>query len=649
MPTKPVSNAASAPRIRAKYGSEELAKARREWGPWCRALTSQSEYAEAATEQAIAYLQVGLPADVVAALIRLRFGLSSGYSENRSRVLWEYAHYERSGLDAREQVAAGLILPEAAAAIEQDYAARLAALSTWSEPLKPRGEAAARPSPDQLHPVTRPVGEVGVQAAATPTSAPAAPSISMRDLFAEHSVLILAALGAFLLVVATVLFELYGTVGLGGSVRLAAVVALDVIFAVAGYLALGQQRLRLVGQIYTAIAAALLPLVGVAAWTFLALGARGITIDQALAVTGAACAFVYGGLARRLGLRAYGLISAVAIFAAAWGLSGAIGGDYWRPIGLALAPLAYGIWERFMRDPVFEDFPWFGHATAVVAVVVMLTHEPSGWLWTATLASLALAYLAWQALSPHPSRVWTGEAALVLAAAALVGPLGRSSYHFLFPMLVAAPLLTLTRTADKLGVVGRIYRAYPAHLHLAVLAGVGIASWENSLGASWPLATSLWFAFALYAADFWLGGTEFTGYTLRAALPLALAATGRAVNLGPWTATLTATAAIIYLVPAIRPSLKLLTRHATSFFYATLVLVVVELTDATFGAGHWEIPATLVVSALGFGIASELKVVRGADWTARGLFSIAWFVGVDALNAQGWRGPLDALLALLYT
>ena len=67
--------------------------------------------------------------------------------------------------------------------------------------------------------------------AAVATPAPSRPPISLRDLFAEHSVLILASLGAFLLVVATVLFELYGTTGLGGGVRLAAVVALDLIFA----------------------------------------------------------------------------------------------------------------------------------------------------------------------------------------------------------------------------------------------------------------------------------------------------------------------------------------------------------------------------------------------------------------------------------
>jgi hypothetical protein len=645
-----VDNQPAAPRTRAKLSPEAIEKVRREWGPWCRTLTSPPDYAEAATDLAITYLEAGLPADVVAAAIRLKSGLSSGYADNRSRVLWELAHYERARQEARELRALDLISGDAAAAIDHDYAARSAALSTWSEPLRPRAEETATTTTSRTT-LTAAAGRVYEAPRPAPTAVPAAPArppISLRDLFAEHSVLILASLGAFLLVVATVLFELYGTTGLGGSVRLAAVVVLDIIFAAAGYVALGRPDLRSVGQIYTALAAVLLPLVGVAAWTFLELGSRGITVDQALAVTGAACAFVYGRLALSLGLRSYGLMSAVAIAVAAWGVSGAIGGEHWRPAWMALTPLVYGTWERVRRDPVFQDFPWFAHGTGAIAVLVMLTHQPTDWLWPATLAALSFAYLAWQALTPHWSRVWTGEAALVLAAAALVGPMGINSYHFLFPMLVAVPLIGLTRTPDEFGAVGRIYRPHPAHLHLAVAAGFAIACWQNALGETWPLASVLWFAFTLYAADFWLGRTELTGYTLRATLPLALAATGRALDLGPWTATLTAVALLLYVAPFASPTFKPLTRYASSFLYAALAVVAVELTDATIGPGRWEIPTALVLSSVAFGIAGEIKAVRLADWTTRGLFGIAWFVGVDALNAQGWRGPFDALLALLY-
>ena len=120
----------SAPRTRARYGSEQVEKVRHEWGPWCRTLTAQPDYAEAATDLVIAYLEVGLPAEVVAAVIRVRTGLSSGYADNRARVLWEVAHCERARQEARDLEALGLISDEAAAAIEHDYTDRLSALST---------------------------------------------------------------------------------------------------------------------------------------------------------------------------------------------------------------------------------------------------------------------------------------------------------------------------------------------------------------------------------------------------------------------------------------------------------------------------------------------------------------------------------------
>ena len=89
-------NQPAAPRTRAKLSPEAIEKVRREWGPWSRTLTTLHDYAEAATDVAIAALEAGLPADVVAAMIRLRAGISSGYADNRSRVIWEIAHYERA-------------------------------------------------------------------------------------------------------------------------------------------------------------------------------------------------------------------------------------------------------------------------------------------------------------------------------------------------------------------------------------------------------------------------------------------------------------------------------------------------------------------------------------------------------------------------
>jgi hypothetical protein len=650
-----------APRLR--YDASGIETIRRQWGPWCQSMTYASDQAEAATEQAISYLQAGLPADVVAALLRIRFGSRDPLYPTQIAI--EDAYIERVRKDVADLLARHRISAAAAATLDHEYHSRLAALRGPAKPVAPgAGSASAAPTPAAASrpapPATQPSvpvptflldaeGPARVQDTPSAPAAPTAPSISLRDLFAEHSVVILASLGAFLLVVATVLFELYGTVGLGGGVRFGAVVALNLVFAAAGYMARRQDRLRSVGSIYIAIAAVLLPLVGIAAWTFLELGGRGITIDQALAVTATACALAYGFLASRLGLRAYGEMAGAAVLAASWGISGAIAGDHWRSIGVALVPLVFAVWERLVPDRVFSHFQWFAHAAVLIAMGQAARFDPAGWLWTTTLATVAAAYLLWQAVAAHRSRAWAGETALILAAAAAVGPLGLSPYHFMLPMLVAIPLVVLAGVPDSFGAIGRLYRAHPYHLHLAVVLGFTLAFAEQANGAVWPVPISLWFAVGLYMAAFSLGGTETTGYALRAVLLFALASTGSPAGLGPWSGAVTALALIAYVVPFISgPALKPLTRHASPFFYAGLAVVAVELLRGSIGAGHWEIPAALLVSAVAFAGASEMRAVRFSPYAARGLFSLAWFGGVDALNAQGWRGPFDALLALVY-
>ena len=629
-----------------RHSAEAVEAASRTWGEWCRTLDVGGQRTEAATEAAVAYLQLGLPADAVAALLRLRLGLSADPGD-RALIGREKTYLGRVIADAAQLEAIGVISKEAADALQREYRARLEAMDSWNRPITAGAAAAQQPGAARIAPIPTFLEPAAAPAPVVP-AVPPPPPFSLRDLFAENSVLILAALGAFLLVVATVLFELYGTTGLGGGARLAAVVALTLIFAGAGYFARRRKGLESVGQIYIALAAVLLPLVGVAAWTFLALGARGITVDQAVAITAVACAVAFGMVALRLDLRAYGEMTGLAMLVMAVALAGWVGGDYWRSAGIALTPVVYSVWQRLLPGRVFSDFQWFAHASALVALVAMLRHAPDGWLWTVTLGAVAFGYLAWQAIASESSRAWIGEGAAILAAAAAAGPLGVNTWHFVLPMAVAIPLIALCRKPEQLGIVGRLYRAHPAHLHVAIVLGLVLAAWQNELGELWPLAAALSVAFALYLADYSLHGTEQTGYALRAALPLALVFTGRAAGLGPWAGTLTAAALIAYLVPYMHPDLALLRRASSWFFYATLALVPVGLPSASVGAGHWEIAAALVVSAVAFAGAAELGAVRLSAITARGLFSIAWFVGVDALNAGGWRGPFDALLALFY-
>ena len=325
-----------------------------------------------------------------------------------------------------------------------------------------------------------------------------------------------------------------------------------------------------------------------------------------------------------------------------------MGGDYWLSTGIALAPLAYAAWQRVLPSRLFKDFQWFAHASALIAVGVAVRYEPTGWLWTGTLAALAVSYLGWQALAQQPLRAWIGEGAAIAAAAAASGPLGVNGGHFVLPMAVAIPLIALQRKPEVLGIAGRLYRPHRAHLNAAVAAGVVVAAWQNELGQPWVLAAALWIALILYAADYFLVPTALTGYALRGLLPVALLITGRDANLGAWAGSLTALALVLYAAPFARNGLNLLRPNASYFFYGALLLTLVGARGAEIGAGHWELVVPLVIAAVAFGGVAELGAVKFSAIAARGLFSIAWFIGVDALNAQGWRGPFDALLALFY-
>ena len=608
----------------------------RQWHEWARGQLLEPHTAEAA-EAALRLLRHGAttPAAMAAARIAARRGTLADLKQLEGERTWIQSVIEDLGR----------------AGAPVDLIARYSAR---------RAEVEAALSPDWRRPATAPTAATAPALAAAlpgvaeaggappaPPAPPAAP-FSLRDLFAENSVLVLASLGAFLLVVATVLFELYGSVGLGGEARVGAVAALNLIFAVAGYLARRRPGLQSVGHIYIALAAVLLPLVGVAAWTFLELGHRGVTVPQAVAITSSACMVVYGVLARRLDLRPYGELAGVAVLLALFSASDWIGGDYWTAAGVAAGPLVYAAWEWIFRSRVFADFRWFGHASALVALGAAVRYQPDGWLWTVTLAVLALSYLAAQALAVRRERAWAGEAAAILAAGAASGPLGVGGGHFVLPFLVAVPLIVLSRQPELLGRYGEMYRPHVAHLHLAVVCGLGLATWAYALGEERSLAVGLWIAFALYSADFYAEASALTGYTLRAALVLALAATGRALDLGAWTAAVAALGLLAYAVPYVRESMAPLRRHDSLFFYGALVVVVANLAGAVVATGHWQIAAALAISAVGFGAAAEFGAVRYSPLAARGLFSLAWFAGVDAAGAQGWRGPFDAVLALVY-
>src|SRR5207248_8254254 len=89
---------------------------------------------------------------------------------------------------------------------------------------------------------------------------------SWREFFADRSILILSYVGAFLLIVATLLFELSAFSAVDSTARFAGVLTLNLVFGLAGWLCFRLPAMRLVGRTYVAIAALMVPLTFIAAW-----------------------------------------------------------------------------------------------------------------------------------------------------------------------------------------------------------------------------------------------------------------------------------------------------------------------------------------------------------------------------------------------
>ncbi|MGA2037586.1 MAG: hypothetical protein ABSH04_08405 [Acidimicrobiales bacterium] len=160
---------------------------------------------------------------------------------------------------------------------------------------------------------------------------------SIRELLTENSIQIVSYTGAFLLIVATILFEAYGTSVHQGGIRFALVAAICGLFTIAGWVCIRSERLRIVGKAYAAIASLLVPLTMTAAYVFLSLGVRGLSAWTALAAGGFACALMYGVLAGVLKSRAYTTLSLIAL-PVGWGaLIEGLHWDVWR--GAAFVPV----------------------------------------------------------------------------------------------------------------------------------------------------------------------------------------------------------------------------------------------------------------------------------------------------------------------
>jgi hypothetical protein len=198
----------------------------------------------------------------------------------------------------------------------------------------------------------------------------------MQGWLEDQGILVLSYIGAFLLIVATILFEVYGLRGLDGTIQFLAVLALNLLFGVLGYLCLSSERLRIVGRSYIGIFALMSPLVVVAAYVFLQLRERGISPGAGLLLGGLYCFVLYGGLAARLRSAAYGWLSLAALPFAALGAANTLGQDSWSGVALAAVVVGYLLLHVGGRG-----WPGWG-PFALAAQVLPLVVAPLAILWS---------------------------------------------------------------------------------------------------------------------------------------------------------------------------------------------------------------------------------------------------------------------------
>src|SRR5205807_1953222 len=295
------------------------------------------------------------------------------------------AEVERLKFILDEEIArlepAGDLTPAAIAALRTQYQARLDAAVNVIAAARGLVEKTPTPALHQTAPtLPSPASGGGKDARPEKDARPAsgggkgAPQRSLREFFADRSILILSYVGAFLLIVATLLFELSAFTAVDSTARFAGVLVLNLVFGVAGWLCFRLPAMRLVGRTYIAIAALMVPLTFIAAWVFLLLQQYGLSRDLAIAMAAASCALLYGALAVNLESKGYALLSLVALAVAWAALLDLLDPGRWRGALLTPAALVYLVIahrsRRFSRfHAAFSGLAdWAIHLAAVGAI-----------------------------------------------------------------------------------------------------------------------------------------------------------------------------------------------------------------------------------------------------------------------------------------
>ncbi|MGZ3679622.1 MAG: hypothetical protein ACXWQR_13810, partial [Ktedonobacterales bacterium] len=173
-------------------------------------------------------------------------------------------------------------------------------------PLPAPSLAAAAASTPAATPSTAPVSTAAAAPGApAPTVAAAAvpvqdgPVFSWRRFVAEQAIAIMAYLGGFLLLVATLAFVVGAWQALPDPVKLIVVVVVYAVFGVLGFAFRNSERLRTVGRVYLGVFALMTPLVALAVYRFELQHIPNFPISAMICLSAAYAAIIYLALAWR--------------------------------------------------------------------------------------------------------------------------------------------------------------------------------------------------------------------------------------------------------------------------------------------------------------------------------------------------------------
>ncbi len=329
----------------------------------------------------------------------------------------------------------------------------------------------------------------------------------------------MAYLGGFLLLIATLTFEVGGWQALPDIIKLAGVLAVYLLFGLLGAALRRSISLRTVGRVYLGIFALMTPLAALAVYRF-ELQARGFPIAGMICLAAGYAAVVYLSLAARTRFVTYAYLGWAALLLAAlaippWAL---LEQFWWIPITsiLALALLA----PRFLRlragsapaletlEPSATQFSAVAALLGAAATIVLSLHVANGAFDSAVdeqqRAAFAVAACALVALAAAWSRVartitalsdadilaaldWTTAASVALASVALAAWLHASHADYAYT-------LTGVALAEGLAAEGLRWRARSRlglRIGVQALAGsliiIGASLTTHEPLPNWPL------------------------------------------------------------------------------------------------------------------------------------------------------------------